>query len=56
MKILIIGSGSVGIGIGTSLLSQETEVSFLARKNTASEMKKNGITQLKTKKNVMFYT
>jgi len=43
MKILIIGSGSVGIGLGASLLSQKTEVSFLARKNTASEMKKNGI-------------
>ena len=43
MKILIIGSGSVGIGIGTSLLSQETEVSFLASKKTANEMKKNGI-------------
>ncbi|WP_407380967.1 ketopantoate reductase family protein [Methanobrevibacter sp.] len=43
MKILIIGSGSVGIGLGTSLLSQNADVSFLASKNTACEMKSKGI-------------
>ena len=43
MNILIIGSGSVGIGIGCSLLSQNADISFLASKKTASKMKKNGI-------------
>ena len=39
MNILIIGSGAVGIGIGTSLLSQNVNVSFLASKETAKKMK-----------------
>ena len=43
MNILIIGSGSVGIGIGCSLLSQNADISFLASKKTASKMKKDGI-------------
>ena len=43
MNILVIGSGAVGIGIGSSLLSQNTNVSFLSRKDTASKMKKDGI-------------
>ena len=43
MNILIIGSGSVGIGIGCSLLSQNADISFLASEKTASRMKKNGI-------------
>ena len=43
MNILIIGSGAVGIGIGTSLLSQNVNVSFLASKETAKKMKKSGI-------------
>lgn len=43
MNILIIGSGAVGIGIGTSLLSQDVNVSFLARKETAAKMKESGI-------------
>ena len=43
MNILIIGSGSVGIGIGCSLLSQNANISFLASEKTASKMKKNGI-------------
>ena len=43
MNILIIGSGSVGIGIGCSLLSQNADISFLASEKTASKMKKNGI-------------
>ena len=43
MNILIIGSGSVGIGLGTSLLSQKAKVSFLASKKTAEKMRKDGI-------------
>lgn len=43
MNILIIGSGSVGIGIGSSLLSQDANISFLASEKTASKMKKDGI-------------
>ena len=43
MNILIIGSGAVGIGIGTSLLSQNANVSFLARKETAAKMKETGV-------------
>ena len=43
MNILIIGSGAVGIGIGTSLLSQNANVSFLARKETAAKMKAPGV-------------
>ncbi len=43
MNILIIGSGSVGIVIGCSLLSQNADISFLASEKTASKMKKNGI-------------
>ena len=43
MDILIIGSGSVGIGLGTSLLSQGAGVSFYARGKTAREMKEKGI-------------
>ena len=43
MNILIIGSGSVGIGIGSSLLSQNVDISFLASEKTASKMKKDGI-------------
>jgi len=43
MNILIIGSGAVGIGLGSSLLSQGENVSFLASKKTASKMKEDGI-------------
>ena len=43
MNILIIGSGAVGIGLGSSLLSQSENVSFLASKKTASKMKEDGI-------------
>ena len=43
MNILIIGSGSVGIGLGTSLLSQGLNVSFLASQKTAQEMKSKGV-------------
>ncbi len=43
MNILIVGSGSVGIGLGSSLLSQDVNVSFLASKKTASKMKEDGV-------------
>ena len=43
MNILVIGSGAVGIGIGSSLLSQGVNISFLASKNTARKMKEDGI-------------
>lgn len=38
MNVLIIGSGSVGIGIGTSLISQGADVSFYASHDTARAM------------------
>ena len=43
MNVLIIGSGAVGIGLGTSLLSQKINVSFFASHETANEMKLHGI-------------
>ena len=43
MNILVIGSGAVGIGIGSSLLSHGVNISFLASKNTARKMKEDGI-------------
>ena len=43
MNILIIGSGAVGIGIGTSLISQNANVDFYATEKTAKIMKENGI-------------
>ena len=43
MKILIIGSGAVGIGIAASVLSQGADVSLFARGETASSIKENGI-------------
>lgn len=46
MNILIIGSGSVGIGLGSSLLSQGENISFLASKQTASKMKEGGIKRI----------
>ena len=43
MNILIIGAGAVGIGIATSMLSQNANVSIFARGNTAKSIKENGI-------------
>ncbi len=37
MNILIIGSGAVGIGLGSSLLSQGENVSFLASKKNCKQ-------------------
>ena len=43
MDILIIGAGAVGIGLATSLLSQDVNVSIFARGETAKEIRKNGL-------------
>ncbi len=43
MNILVIGSGAVGIGLATSMLSQNANVSLFARGETANAIKKNGI-------------
>ena len=43
MNILIIGSGAVGIGLATSLLSQNVNLSLFARGETAKEIKEKGL-------------
>lgn len=43
MNILVIGSGAVGIGLATSVLSQGADVSIFARGETAKAIKENGI-------------
>ena len=43
MKILIIGAGAVGIGLAGSVLSQNADVSVLARGKTAKAIRENGI-------------
>ena len=43
MNILIIGTGAVGIGLATSLLSQNANISLLARGETAKEIKEKGL-------------
>ena len=43
MKILIIGAGAVGIGLASSMRSQNVEVSLYARGETAKAIKENGI-------------
>ena len=43
MNILIIGSGAVGIGLASSVLSQNANVSIYARGETARAIKENGI-------------
>ena len=43
MNILIIGTGAVGIGLATSLLSQKANISLLARGKTAKEIKEKGL-------------
>ena len=43
MNILIIGTGAVGIGLSTSLLSQKANISLLARGETAKEIKEKGL-------------
>ena len=43
MKILVIGAGAVGIGLASSILSQNADVSLFARGKTAKAIKENGI-------------
>lgn len=43
MNILIIGAGSVGIGLAASVLSQNANVSIYARGETAKAIKEHGI-------------
>ena len=43
MNILIIGAGSVGIGLAASVASQGADVSIYARGETAKAIKENGI-------------
>lgn len=43
MNVLIIGAGAVGIGLGASLISQNVNVSFYAKGETAKSIKENGI-------------
>lgn len=43
MNILIIGAGAVGIGLASSLLSQNANVGIYARGKTATAIRKNGI-------------
>jgi 2-dehydropantoate 2-reductase len=43
MNILVIGAGGVGIGLASSMLSQNTDVSIFARGETATAIRKNGI-------------
>ena len=43
MNILVIGAGSVGIGLAASVASQGADVSIYARGKTAKAIKENGI-------------
>lgn len=43
MDILLIGAGSVGIGLAASVASQGAKVSIYARRKTAKAIKENGI-------------
>ena len=43
MNILVIGAGAVGLGIASSVLSQNAKVSIFARGETAKAIKENGI-------------
>ena len=43
MNILIIGAGSIGISVGTSMISEGANVSFHASQLTASVMEENGV-------------
>lgn len=54
MNVLIIGAGSVGIGLGASLLSQNINVSFYATYKTANQMKSHGIKRIGLFENYSF--
>ena len=46
MNILINGAGAIGIGLGTSMISQGANVSFFAREKTAKAIKHNGVKRI----------
>lgn len=46
MNILVIGSGAVGIGLATSMLSQGANISIYARGETAKAIRENGIKRI----------
>ena len=46
MNVLVIGAGSVGIGLAASMLSQNADVSIYARDETAKAIKENGIKRI----------
>ncbi len=46
MNILIDGSGAVGLGLGSSMISQNAKVSFYASSKTAEALKENGIKRI----------
>lgn len=46
MKVLIIGAGSVGIGVGASLKNSGVDVDFIARNTTKSRIESDGIRRL----------
>ena len=48
MNILVIGAGSVGIGLAASVASQGADVSIYARGKTAKAIKENGVTKVET--------
>ncbi len=43
MKVLIYAAGAVGLGIASCLIKAGTEVDIIARKNTVSALKENGL-------------
>lgn len=43
MNVLVIGAGAVGIGLATSMKSQNANISIFARGETAKAIKENGI-------------
>ena len=45
MKILIDGTGAIGIALGASMISENVDVSFIARKETAKKLE-NGIKRI----------
>ena len=43
MRVLIIGAGAIGVAMGTFLRSQDVEVDFIARGETAKAIREKGI-------------
>lgn len=46
MKVLIIGAGAVGIGVGATLKNSGADVDFIARNETAKKLESDGIKRL----------